>query len=190
MDKNLKTNNLKIEVESISPTQYKSLKSQSLIEYAFYPSPFGEVILAVTQGKICYLNFVLKDYATSLKELAKFWNKSQVVFNKETTQNFADVIVNNKPQNLTVLLKGTDFQISVWKELLRIPCGQLSTYKQVAHNLNSKALRAVGTAIGHNPIAYLVPCHRVINSNGEFGNYGGGKERKVKIIEFERVSLY
>ena len=94
----------------------------------------------------------------------------------------------NQLAQIKLHLKGTDFQIKVWQSLLRIPVGKLSTYGQVANNIEkSKASRAVGTAIGKNPVAYLIPCHRVIRSTGEFGNYMWGSTRKTAIIAWEGV---
>jgi len=176
-------------VHTLSSKEYKKNSLSQPIYYGFYSTPFGEVILAITDNKICYLNFVLKDYATSLKELTKFWNKSEIIFSKDLTQHNAKKVLENQWSGLSILLKGTEFQINVWKSLLLISVGQTSTYKKIAESINSNALRAVGTAIGHNPIAYLVPCHRVINSNGKLGNYGGGKERKKQILQFEGINL-
>ncbi len=179
----------KILVETISPSEYKKLHNVSTVFYGFHSTPFGEIIIGITHNSICYLNFVLKDKQTSINELSKFWNKSLIKEDESLTKKYFDIIFNNLDSQIKVLFKGTQFQIQVWKSLLRIPLGQLSTYKKIAESINSNALRAVGTAIGHNPIAYVVPCHRVINSNGKLGNYGGGKERKKQIIQFEGANI-
>lgn len=178
-----------IKVETINQDLYKKAPFKETISYGFHPTSFGQIILAICGNNVCYLNFVLKNQESSIQDLKRFWSKSEIQLNQSVTEKFANIIFNNLQENITVLLKGTDFQIKVWKALLQIPLGELSTYKKIAVAINSNALRAVGTAIGHNPIAYLVPCHRVINTNGEYGNYGGGKERKVQIINYEGAIL-
>ena len=91
---------------------------------------------------------------------------------------------------MPIMLKGTNFQIKVWEALLRIPTGTAVTYQDVATAVGSPgAVRAVGTAIGKNPISYLIPCHRVIRKNAEFGNYGSGSARKKAILGWEAAQI-
>ena len=128
-----------------------------------------------------------------LAELTGIWHRASLTEDAKglaplTAQIFTPTAWNPGNQPLPILLKGTNFQIKVWEALLRIPTGTAVTYQDVAAAVgDANAVRAVGTAIGKNPISYLIPCHRVIRKNAEFGNYGSGSARKKAILGWEAV---
>lgn len=176
-----------IKIEAVTPAQYKKLGEDILIQYGFHQTQFGEALIAITTKGLSYLNFVLTDHSSALKNLESTWPKAKLISNPKATLEYKKRIFDrNIQQDINLFLKGTPFQLKVWKALLEIPEGNLSTYKNIAIEIkNPKALRAVGSAIGSNLIAYLIPCHRVINSIGKIGNYSAGKYRKPSIIGWE-----
>lgn len=160
------------------------------ISYSFARSPFGEILLASTAKGLCYMAFVMKDEADSLKDLQRRFPKASFKQKRDAIQKNALEIFRKgkKLSEIKLHLKGTEFQIKVWKALLQIPAGKLSTYGKIAATIKKpKAFRAVGAAVGQNPISFIVPCHRVVPSSGGFGNYHWGAERKQKMIERERA---
>lgn len=177
-----------INIEGMTPGEYKNGGEQLQINYSFAESPFGNIIVASTAKGICHLAFA-DDEKEALKQLqlqfpnAKF---RQVV---DAIQQNALFIFTQDWKNLSKIklhLKGTPFQIKVWEALLKIPMGDVSTYSGIANTIdNPNASRAVGTAIGDNPVAFLIPCHRVIRSTGEFGQYHWGSIRKRAMIGWE-----
>ena len=177
-----------INIEGMTPGEYKNGGEQLQINYSFAETPFGNIIVASTSKGICHLAFA-DDETKALKELTtQFPNAifKQVV---DTIQQNALFIFTQDWKDLSKIklhLKGTPFQIKVWEALLKIPMGDVSTYSQIANSINNpNASRAVGTAIGDNPVAFLIPCHRVIRSTGEFGQYHWGSTRKTAIIGWE-----
>ena len=177
-----------ISIEGMTPGEYKNGGEQLNINYSFAESPFGNIIVASTSKGICHLAFA-DDESESLKQLQlQFPNASfkQVV---DTIQQNALFIFTQDWKNLSSIklhLKATAFQIKVWEALLKIPMGDVSTYSSIANQIeNPKASRAVGSAIGDNPVAFLIPCHRVIRSTGEFGQYHWGSTRKTAMIGWE-----
>lgn len=179
-----------ITIESITPGEYKSFGKNLIIYYDFFESPFGTCIIAVTSRGLCGLHFVdSKDKNQANLLLQKDWPLASFVQNKKNTESYFHQIFSNKlKKNLKLLLKGSEFQIQIWKALLEIPEGSLVSYESIAQKINRpKALRAVGTAIGKNPISFLIPCHRVINKLGVIGNYRWGRERKKMMIGWEEA---
>ena len=181
-----------INIESMTPAEYRDGGSNLQIGYSFEESPFGQIIIASTERGICYAAFE-ENRELAVKNLRQqFPNAS---FHNSRKQIHADAInVLNQSydakQKLPLHLKGTPFQLKVWESLLKIPAGQLSSYKYIAEQIGSpSASRAVGSAIGQNPIAYLIPCHRVIQSSGAIGGYMWGAERKAAIIGWESAKL-
>lgn len=181
-----------INIEGMTPAEYKNGGKNLAINYSFAESPFGNIIVASTQKGICYMAFN-EDEKQALSELkSKFPNAS---FNQKLDliqQNALFIFQNDwsKLNEIKLHLKGTDFQLKVWETLLKIPLGQLATYGFIAQKIkNSNAARAVGTAIGSNPVAFLIPCHRVIQSSGNFGGYMWGNTRKTAIIGWEAASF-
>ncbi|MGO3707050.1 MAG: bifunctional helix-turn-helix domain-containing protein/methylated-DNA--[protein]-cysteine S-methyltransferase [Mesonia hippocampi] len=179
-----------INIEGMTPAEYKKGGLNLMINYSFSKSLFGDIIIASTAKGICHLAF-FEDKNTALTSLKTLFPNA--LFKEKTTamQKNALTLFSKQPVNLPEIklhLKGTDFQLKVWKSLLNIPQGELSTYKKIAKNIgNQKAARAVGTAIGKNPIAYLIPCHRVIKTSGKFDGYRWGTIRKTAIIGWEQT---
>jgi AraC family transcriptional regulator of adaptative response/methylated-DNA-[protein]-cysteine methyltransferase len=177
-----------VNIEGMTPAEYKNGGKNLHINYSFAESPFGSLIVGSTPKGVCYMAFE-SDEEQALNNLKmKFTN---AVFQRKLDllqQNALFIFQNNwdKINEIKLHLKGTDFQLKVWESLLKIPMGKLSTYGNIAEQIgNSKASRAVGTAIGSNPVAFLIPCHRVIQSSGAFGGYMWGPTRKAAIIGWE-----
>ena len=162
------------------------------IAYGFHPSPFGECFIAVSNQRICGLSFGTRAERTSIiNTFAKDWANAKLCKDQKTTGGFIERIFsasrlkpNKKPVRL--LCRGTTFQIRVWEALLKVPKGSVVTYKTIAKEIGSPwAVRAVGTAVGKNPVGYLIPCHRVIRSNGHLGGYRWGVSRKRAMLGME-----
>lgn len=181
-----------ITIEGMTPAEYKNGGENLHIHYHFSLSPFGPLIVASTAKGICYLAFE-DDAEKALIQLKQQFPHAH--FRQQTDemqQNALSVFQNNgnDPAGITLHLKGSSFQLKVWEALLKIPMGQLTTYGNIAKQTgNSKASRAVGTAIGSNPVAYLIPCHRVIQSSGIIGGYMWGSNRKTAIIGWESAQV-
>jgi len=177
-----------INIEGMTPGEYKNGGENLVINYSFAESPFGNILVASTLKGICHIAFA-DDAAMELELLkAKFPNAFYKQIADVTQQNALYIFTHNwdKISEIKLHLKGTDFQLKVWETLLRIPAGQLTTYGTVAKNIGMPAAsRAVGTAIGANPVAFLIPCHRIIQSTGNFGGYHWGSTRKTAIIGWE-----
>ncbi|MCF2218070.1 methylated-DNA--[protein]-cysteine S-methyltransferase [Chryseobacterium sp. PS-8] len=182
-----------VKIEGMSPAEYKNGGKSLNINYSFSESPFGKVIAASTEKGICYMAFETDQHKALGDLQAKFPNAS-FFERKDDFQNNALSIFSKDWSELNTIklhLKGTDFQLKVWESLLNIPMGKLSTYGNLADKIgNPNASRAVGTAIGSNPVAFLIPCHRVIQSTGKIGGYMWGSERKQLIIGWESSKMY
>lgn len=182
-----------VKIEGMSPAEYKNGGKSLNINYSFSETPFGKVITASTEKGICYMAFE-NDKETALGDLkSKFPNASFLEKQNEIQINALSIFNKDwtKLNTIKLHLKGTDFQLKVWESLLTIPMGKLSTYGNLADKIgHSKASRAVGTAIGSNPVAFLIPCHRVIQSSGNIGGYRWGSERKQLIVGWESSRVY
>ena len=179
-----------IQIEGMTPAEYKNGGESLSIHYQFEDTLFGEVLIASTQKGICALTFV-DDQADALNKLISQFPQAVFIEQSDVFQHSALAILQHHPSQLAQIklhLKGTDFQLKVWQSLLKIPMGQLSTYGQLAKAIDhAKAARAVGTAIGSNPVAFLIPCHRVIQATGALGGYEWGSVRKTAMIGWEGV---
>lgn len=179
-----------VNIEGMTPGEYKNGGEKLNINYSFAESPFGDILVASTAKGICFLSFVNSSEEGFLN-LEKQFPKAQ--FQQKTDKNQQDAlfIFQDDWSNLNQIklhLKGTDFQLKVWEALLSIPQGNLSTYSEISKKINNpKAVRAVGTAIGSNPVAYLIPCHRVIQSSGKISGYRWNPIRKKAMIGWEAV---
>lgn len=177
-----------INIEGMTPAEYKNGGRNLSINYSFADSLFGNILVASTNKGICHLSFV-DDEHFALEDLKhKFPNASFHQKLDFIQQNALFIFTHDwkKLKEVKLHLKGTDFQLKVWETLIRIPSGKVSTYGQMANQINNpQASRAVGTAIGDNPVAYLIPCHRVIQSTGNFGQYHWGSNRKTAMIGWE-----
>ena len=177
-----------ITIEGMTPGEFKNGGENLLIHYSFAETPFGNILVASTSKGICYMAFA-DEQEQALEELRKHFSNAEFIQVVDMIQQNALYIFTHdwaKLNQIKLHLKGTDFQLKVWETLLKIPMGQLSTYGNIAaHIQNPKASRAVGSAIGDNPVAFLIPCHRVIQSTGTFGQYHWGSTRKKAMIGWE-----
>lgn len=179
-----------VQAEAVTPGEYKTKGAGLEISYGFHPTPFGECLLAVTPRGICFLAFVDDgDRDTALAELKRDWEQAALTFDPTRTEPYVAQIFSpgRQPDSgqapLPLHLRGTNFQMKVWEALLRIPAGSATTYEDLAARIGQpSAARAVGGAIAHNPVAYLIPCHRVLRKSGEFGGYRYRPERKKAIL--------
>lgn len=173
----------------MSPEEYQYGGSRLSINYSFAESPFGPLIIGATRKGVCYIAFYDGKQEAALAELQQqFPNAAyhQLLDKIQQTALFFFTQDWKKLGRISLHLKGTAFQFKVWEALLRIPMGELSTYSGIAQTLQQpKASRAVGSAVGDNPVAFLIPCHRVIRSTGEIGQYHWGATRKTAIIGWE-----
>nr|WP_207535884.1 methylated-DNA--[protein]-cysteine S-methyltransferase [Pedobacter sp. SYSU D00823] len=185
---NSRLHELFINIEGMTPAEFKNGGKDLHIRYSFVTSPFGPLLLASTEKGVCYMAFydnqeneLLKlkstfPQANYLEGFDKIQANALLIFQKDWT----------KLDQIKLHLKGTSFQLKVWESLLKIPMGKLSTYGSIAQSISvPNASRAVGTAIGSNPVAFLIPCHRVIQSSGNLGGYMWGLNRKSAIIGWE-----
>jgi len=177
-----------VNIEGMTPGEYKNGGENLHINYSFAESPFGNIIVASTSKGICHIAFY-DDENIALANLQRQFPAAQYqqILDKEQ-QNALFIFSHDwsKLHQIKLHLKGTDFQLKVWEALLKIPMGKLATYGNIAKQLqNPNASRAVGTAIGDNPVAFLIPCHRVIQSSGALGGYHWGVNRKTAIIGWE-----
>jgi AraC family transcriptional regulator, regulatory protein of adaptative response / methylated-DNA-[protein]-cysteine methyltransferase len=178
--------------EAVTPGEVRSRGQGLSISYGFHPSPFGTALLATTERGICGLSFV-QDQAPEdalVAHLVARWPGAEIAERPEVTAPVAERVfafpADHSPAPLHLVVRGTNFQIQVWQALLRIPLGKAVTYQDIAHHIGMPgASRAVGNAVGNNPIPFLIPCHRVIRKMGEFGNYGEGPQRKKAILGWE-----
>jgi len=182
-----------VKIEGMTPAEYKNGGKALQINYGFFNTVFGRVIIATTTKGVCYIAFI-EDDELAFSQLYMQFPKATFIEKYDDLQEKSLKIFQSDVQNLDEVklhLKGTEFQLKVWESLLKIPMGQLTTYGAIAHHIgNDQASRAVGTAIGRNPVAFLIPCHRVIQSSGHFGGYMWGAERKTAIIGWEGGNRY
>ena len=182
-----------VTTEAVTPGQYKSRGAGVTIRYGLHPTPFGECLIGLTERGICHLGFVQDSEGDAIDSLVAEWQQARMIEDYDSTAPLVGPIFDLSRRGshpLHLHLRGTNFQIKVWEALLRIPPGSVATYEQVAGKIgHPSALRAVGSAVGHNPIAVLIPCHRVIRKLGEFGNYRYGAARKKALLAHEMAGV-
>lgn len=178
-----------VNIEAVTPATFKNKGAGLTIFYGYHATPFGNCFIAATDRGICGMTFLQgANQAAEFALFSKKWHFANLVKNPTFTEQYAkNIFKNDTPSSkLNVLVQGTNFQLKVWEALLNIPQGALTTYQHIAESIgNPKAVRAVGTAIGKNPIGYLIPCHRVIRKEGKLGHYRWGSGRKKAIIGWE-----
>jgi AraC family transcriptional regulator, regulatory protein of adaptative response / methylated-DNA-[protein]-cysteine methyltransferase len=181
-----------VKIEGMTPGEFKNGGEHLCINYSYAETPFGNIVVASTTKGICYMAFA-DDEQQALIDLQQYFPKANFKQILDTIQQNALYIFTQdwaKLPQIKLHLKGTNFQLKVWETLLKIPIGQLSTYGDIATQIkNPKAARAVGTAIGSNPVAFLIPCHRVIQATGTLGGYMWGPIRKTAIIGWEAAKI-
>lgn len=179
-----------INLEAVTPGEYKSHGEGLIIEYAIHETPFGQAFIATTERGICKFSFLGQNgIETELQELIKQWSNAEI---QNTDQHTGELIarmfqLNGQPDRpLSLLVAGTNFQVSVWKSLIQIPPGTVTSYSRVANAIGRPgAARAIGRAVATNPVAFLIPCHRVIQKSGQLAGYHWGETRKHAIHAWE-----
>ncbi|HEX5807633.1 MAG TPA: methylated-DNA--[protein]-cysteine S-methyltransferase [Anaerolineales bacterium] len=182
-----------VTTEAMTPGEYKSRGAGMSIQYGIHPTPFGKCLIASTERGICHLSFVQGSEGEAIDNLVDDWKHAIMIEDYRSTAGLIEPIFDlrysNRGKPLNVHLRGTNFQLKVWEALLQIPPGEVTTYAGIASRIGKPgATRAVGTAVGHNPIAVLIPCHRVIRKVGDFGNYRYGALRKKALLAREFVN--
>ena len=182
-----------VTTEAVSPGEYKSRGEGVTIRYGLHASPFGKCLVAVTERGICHLGFTQRENSEgdAIDNLVADWKNARMIEDHRSTAPLIEPIFDVTGRGkLHLHLRGTNFQLKVWEALLQIPTGAVTTYEGIAERIGQpSASRAVGTAVGHNPIAVLIPCHRVINKGGRFGNYRYGTPRKMALLAYESVTV-
>ena len=179
--------------EAVTPGEYRSKGEHLQLRYGMHPTPFGRALAGLTVRGICRLDFFDDDGATTLEQLRRDWPNAELVEDQSATArviNQAFAALPDTPEKPLMLhLRGTNFQLKVWQALLNIPPGCLADYRRIAEHIGQpKAARAVGHAIGQNPLCYIIPCHRVLRSDGSLGGYRSGTLRKEVMLMSETAS--
>jgi len=177
-------------LEGVTPQEYRTHGNGIQVTYGVHATPFGAALIGVTPRGICWLSFVATDEDPNhaIEAMKVHWHNALFKCDESITAPFIDRIFNAHPGSgpLHLFVKGTTFQLKVWEALLRIPLGSVTTYQGVAEYIGKpRALQAVGSAVGANQIAYLIPCHRVIRKDGVLGEYRWSPARKKSIIGWE-----
>lgn len=180
-----------VAVEAMTPGEYKEGGRGLRVSTGVHDTPFGACFIALTERGVCRMSFAPEtDANMALADLRRDWPNAVITSDPARTRLVAQQIFRRdsgaSTEQLRVMLRGTPFQIKVWEALLRIPEGAVSSYEDIASAIGRPtAMRAVGTAVGRNPIAYLIPCHRVIRKTGAFGDYRWGSARKRAMLAWE-----
>src|SRR5712671_3329975 len=181
-----------VTLEAASPGEMKNGGAGMEIDYGFARTPFGEALIAETERGICHLSFIQEEDRDRVRDLlTEQWPKAKLHRSDQRAAELSNQIFVRRPQNesrpgLRAFVRGTPFQLRVWRALLNVPSGSLTTYGRLSAAINQPgAARAVGTAVGANPISFVIPCHRVIRETGVLGNYGGGRIRKRAMVGWE-----
>ena len=177
-----------VTLEAMSPGEYKSGGAGLEIAFGVHESPFGWAVIACTARGICALRFAERPSERAAEDLLREeWTKARIKLDRVRVRELGarvfDPLSAPAKKPLALLVKGTNFQLQVWRALLQLPLGALATYGEIAGRIRQPAAaRAVGTAVGANPIAFLIPCHRVIRESGQLGGYRWGETRKAAIL--------
>lgn len=181
-----------VELEAVTPGEHRRAGEGLEIRYGYPGSPFGRCLIGQTRRGVCYLEFQHEtDRAAMRERLQAAWPAARLVPDEAGAARLARRIFTRHRRDapLPVLVQGTNFQARVWSALLRIPPGHTATYAQVADWIgHPRATRAVGSAVGANPVAWLIPCHRVLRSDGSLGGYAWGETRKLACLAWEAAA--
>lgn len=181
--------------EAMSPGEWKNGGAGLEVRYGFHPSPFGTALVMITQRGLCGLAFAnIGEEREALDDMRARWSNASYVEDSAQTADYAARIFQStrwKPDTpLRVVLIGTDFEVRVWETLLKVPLGRAATYTDVAKKISRpKAARAVGSAVGKNPVSFVVPCHRIVGSNGALTGYHWGLTRKRAMLGWEQAKI-
>jgi AraC family transcriptional regulator, regulatory protein of adaptative response / methylated-DNA-[protein]-cysteine methyltransferase len=182
-----------VKLDAVTPGEFRDNGNGLLISAGFHDSPFGEALIATTDRGVAGLAFHDGNRKAALRDLATRWPNARIEERPRVTAPIATRIFTaleiRDPEGLVplgLLVRGTNFQVKVWRALLQIPVGSVATYEDIATAIGApSAVRAVGTAIGRNPVAFLIPCHRVIRTTGALGGYRWGLPRKRAMLAWE-----
>lgn len=179
-----------VSIEAITPGQYKSTGKDLKIRYGFHPSPFGEMFLAKTDKGICAIAFVDgRVQENEINSLKKTWPDAVIIHDQNSTSALSRLVfgsVTKADEKFHLTVRGTNFQIKVWQALLRIPGGQITSYQTLSNMIDRPdAYRATANALAANPVAFLIPCHRVLRSTGALSGYRWGQQRKQIMLAWE-----
>ncbi len=183
-----------IHLEAVTPGEFKAKGAGLRIRFAVHDTPFGKAFIAITKKGICKFSFVDDgEIAAPLAELRNQWPHAELL--EDRVQSLAVInamfggeVGSNGTAPISLHVSGTNFQVSVWKALLQISPASVASYAQVAAAVGRPhSARAVGQAVGANPVAFLIPCHRVIQQSGELGGYHWGITRKQAIHAWEQA---
>jgi len=184
-----------VSVEAVTPGEFKTRGAGIRINYGLHPTRFGDCLLGVTERGVCWLGFICgSSNAEAISEMKRHWAGATFARRPDLTAAIAARIFsglnNGKHSPLSLLLLGTNFQIKVWQALLKIPAGTLVAYETIGGLIGARqSSRAIGSAVGSNPIAYLIPCHRVIQKTGLLGGYRWGETRKQVMLGWESAQI-
>ncbi|MBT5980478.1 MAG: methylated-DNA--[protein]-cysteine S-methyltransferase [Acidiferrobacteraceae bacterium] len=183
-----------VTLQGMTPGQYQNHGRQMDISYGVHPTPFGICLIGVAERGICWLSFGESKNDADTTQMEQTWGESTFRRSQALTGGYVKKIfpgagaLPNDP--LPVLVQGSEFQLRVWRALLGIPLGATASYGDLAKTVKAPyASRAVGTAVGRNPVSFLIPCHRVIRANGETGQYRWGSPRKQAMLRWEKLHL-
>jgi len=177
-----------VNLEAVTLHEYKTHGAGITIDYGLHTTPFGDCLIGITERGICYFAFIGEYLSLAQLRLQTDWKNATFCHNQESTQRIIDQLFDkSRPAvPLNLLVRGTNFQVKVWEALLRIPEGYVASYQTIAQWIQQpRALQAVGSAVGANPIGFLIPCHRVIRKEGMIGEYHWGATRKKAILGWE-----
>jgi AraC family transcriptional regulator of adaptative response/methylated-DNA-[protein]-cysteine methyltransferase len=185
---------LRVKIEAVTSRELKERGQSFVIRYGRHPTPFGACLIGLHERGVCFLEFVTSETSDLLRlDLQKQWPEARFCEDSEKTEKMVNEIFdfgNRRKLSLNLLVKGTYFQVQVWQALLDIPLGQVSCYSAIANRVGRpKAVRAVGSAVGANPIACLIPCHRVLRRDGNLGGYRWGEIRKQACLVWEAAKV-
>ncbi len=174
-----------VTMDAVTPGEFKASGLGLTLHYGIHPTLFGNCLIAVTPKGICHLSFDSKiTKHSAVRELKSRWKNAALVRDdRKTSAVIRKIFKSGKKNRLNLFVKGTNFQLKVWEALMKVPPGAIISYEDLAAAIkNPAAVRAVGTAVGANPISYLIPCHRVIHKSGVLNGYRWGSSRKKAML--------
>ena len=177
-----------VAADAVTPDEFRTQGMRLEIRYGLHPSPFGPCLIAVTGRGICHLAFLREgEQHAEIARLKRQWRNAGIIEDRRLTGRLIEKIFAPGPQAaLPLHVAGTNFQVKVWQALLEIPRGAVVSYEDIARRMGKPgAARAVATAVASNPVAFLIPCHRVIRKTGAVSGYRWGSSRKQAILAWE-----